>query len=422
MNRYNVRLLRCEHEASLRQEMAAIGVDPRGMDIMTPKGRSHLIKVEKLTFPAASILKQEMLAKGGEAALSGEIYMGGERTTDVLLMANERTMQRMLETLRIQPLPSLQQLAEELTVALQHSHGSEYPSCRIGSREFKWGERTYVMGIINVTPDSFSGDGVCREEEGEASGLATKRGIAQALAFLDEGVDIIDVGGESTRPGAAPIDAEAELARVIPIIQGLRQATDAPISIDTYKATVAAQALDAGADLVNDVWALQMDPDLAPLVAERRVPVILMHNRSKPKDAAQQKRLGGHYVGVQYDDLMADVIRELRQQVERAVQAGISRERIIIDPGIGFGKTVEQNLHLLSHMDELRVLGLPILVGPSRKSFIGYTLNLPPQERQEGTAAAVALSIARGANMVRVHDARAMVRVARMSDAILRAN
>jgi len=234
-------------------------------------------------------------------------------------------------------------------------------------------------------------------------------------------VDIIDVGGESTRPGSAPIDAQTELSRVIPVVRRLREATDAPISIDTDKASVAAEALDAGADLVNDVWALQMDPELAPLVAERGVPVILMHNRSKPKNAAQQERLGGRYVGIHYHDLMADIIRELRQRVEHAVQAGIPRSRIIIDPGIGFGKTVEQNLHLLNQVDELRVLGLPILAGPSRKSFIGYTLDLPPQERQEGTAAAVALCIARGVNMVRVHDARAMLRVARMCDAILRA-
>jgi dihydropteroate synthase len=428
MSRYGVRLLRCDGEASLRKEMEAVGADPRGIAIMAPKGSFHLFKLEGLTFAAASILKQEMLSKGGEAVLSGDIYFGGERTTDVLLMATERTLRGVLKVLRMQPLPSLRQLAEELAAALRHHAGPEYPCCRIGGREFRWGERTYVMGIVNVTPDSFSGDGVYVTREAaalpEPSGqawAATERAVAQALSFLEEGVDIIDVGGESTRPGSAPIDAQTELSRVIPVIRRLREATDAPISIDTYKASVAAEALDAGADLVNDVWALQMDPELAPLVAERGVPVILMHNRSKPKNAAQQERLGGRYVGIHYHDLMADIIRELRQRVEHAVQAGIPRSRIIIDPGIGFGKTVEQNLHLLNHVDELRVLGLPILAGPSRKSFIGYTLDLPPQERQEGTAAAVALCIARGVNMVRVHDARAMLRIVRMSDAIIRA-
>ncbi len=428
MSRYGVRLLRCDGEASLRKEMEAVGADPRGIAIMAPKGSFHLFKLEGLTFAAASILKQEMLSKGGEAVLSGDIYFGGERTTDVLLMATERTLREVLKVLRMQPLTSLRQLAEELAAALRHHAGPEYPCCRIGGREFRWGERTYVMGIVNVTPDSFSGDGVyaTMETEGvahpsERAQAATERAVAQAISFLEEGVDIIDVGGESTRPGSAPIDAQTELSRVIPVVRRLREATDAPISIDTYKASVAAEALDAGADLVNDVWALQMDPELAPLVAERGVPVILMHNRSKPKNAAQQERLGGRYVGIRYHDLMADIIRELRQRVEHAVQAGIPRSRIIIDPGMGFGKTVEQNLHLLNHVDELRVLGLPILAGPSRKSFIGYTLDLPPQERQEGTAAAVALCIARGVNMVRVHDARAMLRVARMSDAIIRA-
>ena len=428
MSRYGVRLLRCDGEASLRKEMEAVGADPRGIAIMAPKGSFHLFKLEGLTFAAASILKQEMLSKGGEAVLSGDIYFGGERTTDVLLMATERTLREVLKVLRMQPLPSLRQLAEELAAALRHHAGPECPCCRIGGREFRWDERTYVMGIVNVTPDSFSGDGVyaTMETEGvacpsERAQAATERAVAQALSFLEEGVDIIDVGGESTRPGSAPIDAQTELSRVIPVVRRLREVTDAPISIDTYKASVAAEALDAGADLVNDVWALQMDPELAPLVAERGVPVILMHNRSKPKNAAQQERLGGRYVGIHYHDLMADIIRELRQRVEHAVRAGIPRSRIIIDPGIGFGKTVEQNLHLLNHVDELRVLGLPILAGPSRKSFIGYTLDLPPQERQEGTAAAVALCIARGVNMVRVHDARAMVRVVRMSDAIIRA-
>jgi len=172
---------------------------------------------------------------------------------------------------------------------------------------------------------------------------------------------------------------------------------------------------------VNDVWGLAMDPDLARIVAERGVPVVLMHNRSRPRDAAQEERLGGRYVGVKYADLLGDVLRELEGLVDAAMHAGIARERIIVDPGIGFGKTVAQNLTLLNHVDALRALGLPILVGPSRKSFIGYTLDVPPDERNEGTAAAVALSLVRGADMVRVHDVRAMARVARMTDAILRA-
>jgi len=292
---------------------------------------------------------------------------------------------------------------------------------RIGQREFVWGERTYIMGIVNVTPDSFSGDGLLRQGATSPADVV-EAAVSQGLRFLAEGADLLDIGGESTRPGGQTVDAETEAARVLPVIQRLRAATDAPLSVDTYKASVARAALDAGADLVNDVWGLQMDPDLAPLVAERGAPVVIMHNRSKPKDAAQQERLGGHYVGVHYDDLIADILRELGDQVARAEAAGILRERIIIDPGVGFGKTVEQNLRLLNHADAFRALGLPILLGPSRKSFIGYTLDLPPEERVEGTAAAVAVGIVRGgADIVRVHDVRAVARVARMVDAILRA-
>jgi dihydropteroate synthase len=321
--------------------------------------------------------------------------------------------------LNIQPLPSLRQLAGELAAALSHAARREPVACQIGGRQFCWGERTYVMGIINVTPDSFSGDGLISPAQ-STSEQVVAAAVERALTLLGQGADIIDVGGESTRPGGVPVDEEMELARVIPVVCRLREATDAPISIDSYKAAVASAALDAGADMVNDVWGLQMDPQMAPLVATREVPVVLMHNRSRPKDAAQAERLGGHYVGVQYDDLLADVLRELRAQVDRALEAGIDSGRIIIDPGIGFGKTVEQNLRLLNRLDELRVLGFPILLGPSRKSFVGHVLDLPPEERLEGTMAATAVGVLRGADIVRVHDVQPAVRVVRMVDAILR--
>jgi len=281
----------------------------------------------------------------------------------------------------------------------------------IGSKDFTWGARTYIMGILNLTPDSFSGDGIYRD---------LNRAIAQAQRLVADGADIIDVGGESTRPGSKPISVEEEMRRVLPVIERLAREVNAPISIDTYKAAVAEAALDAGAHLVNDVWGLRMDPAMAPLVARRGVPVVIMHNRSQPKDAVQSKRLGGRYLGVRYDDLLADVRRELEESLALAEAAGIQREQIIIDPGIGFGKTVEQNLELLNRVGELKALDCPILVGPSRKSFIGYTLDVPPDERVEGTAAAVTVAILRGADMIRVHDVRQMVRVARMTDAIIR--
>ncbi|HEX7588918.1 MAG TPA: dihydropteroate synthase, partial [Anaerolineae bacterium] len=237
---------------------------------------------------------------------------------------------------------------------------------------------------------------------------------------ISQGADILDIGGESTRPGSQPISAEEERIRVIPVIQALRRKASLPISIDTYRADTAQAALDAGADLVNDVWGLRMDPEMKRVVAARGAPVVIMHNRSKPKDAVQTNRLGGRYVGVEYTDLLADVIRELRGQVDLALEAGIPADKILVDPGIGFGKTVEQNLELLDRLGELRVLGCPILLGPSRKGLIGYTLDLPIHERVEGTAATVTLGIERGADIVRVHDVKQMVRVARMTDAVVR--
>lgn len=286
-------------------------------------------------------------------------------------------------------------------------------SKKIGPKEFKWDAHTIVMGILNITPDSFSGDGLLP--------LKTDALLEQVRAFLGAGAEILDVGGESTRPGAQPVSAEQEMERVIPAIRAIAaEFPGAVISIDTYKAAVAEEALNAGAHLVNDVWGLRADPALAGVVARYNVPVVLMHNRSKPSNAQVQAQLGGRYIGVEYADLLADVKAELMESVQGARAAGIPDENIILDPGIGFGKTVQQNLTLLNRLDEICALEFPVLLGPSRKSFIGYTLNLPPDQRIEGTAAAVAIGIARGANIVRVHDVEIMARVAKMTDAIVR--
>jgi dihydropteroate synthase len=267
---------------------------------------------------------------------------------------------------------------------------------RIGAREFRWGSRTYVMGIVNVTPDSFSGDGV----------MDLRSAVEQARRMEQDGADLIDVGGESTRPetwSGAGLAAADELARVLPVVEGIAAAVTVPVSIDTYKAEVAARAIDAGARLVNDVWGLRRDPAMASTVARAGVPVVLMHNNP----------------GGSYTDLIGEIVAGLRESAVTARAAGIADDRIIVDPGIGFGKTREQNLEIIRRLPKLRSLGYPILLGPSRKSFIGKTLDLPVDERLEGTAAAVALGIAGGADIVRVHDVRTMVRVARMADAII---
>lgn len=286
---------------------------------------------------------------------------------------------------------------------------------KIGDHTLAWGTRTFVMGILNITPDSFSGDGLLTASTGLEAALQ------QARRFVAAGVDILDVGGESTRPGSKPVDAPAEIERVIPVIEQIAaEFPDRLISVDTYKASVAEEALQAGAQIVNDVWGLRADPDLARVAARYKAPVILMHNRSKPANAQIQSNLGGRYIGMEYSNLLEDVKKELLESANLALSAGIPPENIILDPGIGFGKTVEQNLELLNRLVEIRDLGYPILLGPSRKSFIGYTLDLPPDQRLEGTAAAVSVAIVRGADIIRVHDVEFMTRVARMTDAIIR--
>lgn len=277
---------------------------------------------------------------------------------------------------------------------------------RCGNTEFRWGERTYVMGIVNLSPDSFSGDGIADPEAA----------VAQAHRFVSEGADILDIGGESTRPGSSPVPIDEEIKRVVPVIERLAAGVPVPISIDTYKLEVARQALEAGATMLNDQWGLKKDPHLAELAAERGVPIILMSN---------QRDKGGYDAGARrdtayYQDVIAEVNSSLRRSLELALSLNVPRENIILDPGIGFGKTWQQDVEIVRRLKELREPGRPIMIGPSRKSLIKMVLDLPADERVEGTAAVIAIGIANGADMVRVHDVRQMVRVCRMSDAIVR--
>ena len=262
----------------------------------------------------------------------------------------------------------------------------------IGGRKFEWGSRTYVMGIINVTPDSFSGDGIGGDE-----GAA----VSQGLRMVSEGADMLDVGGESTRPGHQPITAAEEISRTKGVVARLARETEVPISIDTYKLEVAEAAVAAGATMLNDIWGLTRSPALAELASKTGCALVLMHNQD-----------GTEYAG----DPMEEIKRFLQVSIDRAMKAGVPRERVLIDPGIGFGKTAEQNWVVMRRMEELRELGQPILIGTSRKSFIGKALDLPVDERVEGTAATVTAAILRGADVVRVHDVREMTRVAQIAD------
>ncbi|MDD2252011.1 MAG: dihydropteroate synthase [Dehalococcoidales bacterium] len=265
---------------------------------------------------------------------------------------------------------------------------------RIGEFDFRWGERTYVMGIINVSPDSFSGDGVCGVEAA----------VEQAKRFVAEGADILDIGGESTRPGSKPVSEEEEIQRVVPVIRAISAEVGVPLSIDTYKPAVASCALEAGANMVNDIWGLKRGIEIAHVAAEYGASIILMSNqREEPASS-----------------IIPAVLADLESGIEKAILAGVSESDIIIDPGIGFGKTVEQNLEIIYRLGEIKRLGKPVLLGTSRKSVIGLTLGVAEDDRLEGTAATVAIGIATGADIIRVHDVRAMKRVARMSDAIVR--
>ncbi len=280
------------------------------------------------------------------------------------------------------------------------------PPTRIGSSTFHWGSRTFVMGIVNVTPDSFSGDGLLAESGSQEPGRAAEAALARARQMIEEGADVVDVGGESSRPGHVPIGAEEEKARVLPALTAIRRAlSGAVVSIDTTKPEVAAAALDAGADLINDIWGTRADDSMLRLAAARGVPLVITHNRERPE----------------YRDFVAEMLADLRAAVEHALELGVLPGSLLVDPGFGFGKTPEHNLEVLRHLPELRALGYPVLLGTSRKSTLGKVLGGAPAEaRLEATLATTALGIAGGADMIRVHDVGPNLRAARMSDAVVR--
>lgn len=398
----NPRVLICSNRQGLEKELARVGVDKAGIKIMVSKGVFHLVKLEQLEARAANILKQEMLARGGEAAVSRKVYNLGRNKTDVILMGSQRQFDELCKKLKEQPF-SLAKAADEIRQVLEN-FAKEPPVIRAGQFKLNLAKRTYLMGILNITPDSFSDGGRFFDFD---------QAIARAKQMVKEGADIIDVGGESTRPGAGKVNLKEEIRRTIPVIKKLAQEINKPISIDTYKSEVARKALKAGATIINDISALRMDKQMAGLVAKTKVPLILMHMQGTPKNMQKNPR---------YKDVVGEIIQFLRQQAEVAVAAGVKKENIIVDPGIGFGKTVEHNLEIVKRLSEFKSLDYPICLGTSRKSFIGLTLNLPVEERLEGTTATVAVGILNGASIIRAHDVLEMKQVARMVDAIKSVN
>jgi dihydropteroate synthase len=379
------------------EEINKIGCDIEGTKIMAPKAVHRVVKINDVSIPAAQILKEEMLSAGGEAARARGAVNFSIDKTDVLLMGNLKQYKRLVKKLSVQPF-KLKQLSEEISRLLKNYDLEKKPMVW-GKGNLLFGEKTLVMGIINITPDSFSGDGLLGNLE------SVNR---QVESFIENGVDIIDVGGESTRPGSLAIEPDEEISRVVPVIKAITQRTDIPVSIDSYKPEVVKAALDAGASIINDITALE-NSEMRKLAAKYGVPVIIMHMKGTPKDMQENPN---------YENVIDEIIYFLADRISLAEQDGISREFIIIDPGIGFGKTLEHNLEILKRLSEFKSLGCPILVGTSRKSFIGKILDADIDERIFGTAASVALAIANGADIVRVHDIEQMTDVVKVCDAV----
>jgi dihydropteroate synthase len=377
------RLLRVDVD-ELRHLLRTAGSDPTGAAIMARKADTLVIRVDGLKAPAANILKQEMLSVGGDCATHRDVILGGPDRSSVHLIGNERRLTALLRKLPVQPF-GLRGLGEALAALLGRLGGLPKGLTHARGR-LEFGNTPRLMGILNVTPDSFSDGG-----RWDDPALAVERG----LQMLAEGADIIDVGGESTRPGSAAVSAAEESSRVLPVIRELARQCDAPISVDTSKAAVAAEALAAGAAIVNDVSALA-DPEMAPLVAESGAAAVLMHMRGEPSTMQEEPA---------YDDVVDEIYRWLETRVATAEAAGIERERLMLDPGIGFGKRLADNTTLIRRLGEFQALGLPLLLGASRKSFLGELMDEPdPDRRLEGSLAAAARATEAGARILRVHD------------------
>ena len=384
------------------QILKDIDVDPYGIEAMLPKMAHLNILIQRLPCKVANIIKQEMLSVGADAAVARGSVACSIEATDVLLMASRKQIDRFIEKVSSQPF-GLNQLAVKLRQLLENISADQW-TLKTSRREMVLGDRTRIMAILNVTPDSFS--------DGERYG-SHENAIAAGLKLTEAGADILDIGGESSRPGAETVPPEEELRRVIPVIQGLSGKVDIPISVDTTKAVVAREALAAGAEIINDISAMRFDAQMPAVIASSGAAVVFMHMRGVPQTMQQGD--------LHYASLTGEIIDFFRERLNAAQMAGISADRIIIDPGLGFGKSRSDNLKLLRYLAEFTVLGRPILTGPSRKSFVAQNGDRGPQERLEGTVAAVTAAIMNGSHLVRVHDVEAVKRAVAIADAIIRA-
>ena len=382
------------------KQMKDIGVDNIGLSIMREKGSSLCFCIHDVAFPLANILKQEALAIGADAAVHRNCVSGEIEKTDVLLLGNVKDMQNLSIKLKKQSFSSLKMLGDKLNKNINGCLKDEF-IIEGTHLKMQLGERAYLMGILNVTPDSFYDGGSYTDVE---------EAVNHALEMVDDGADIIDVGGESTRPGAKAADEKEETSRVIPVIKGIREKSNIPISIDTYKSPVAEKAIQVGANMVNDV-ALKLDKKMIDVVKKYNVPIIIMHMKGEPRTMN---------VNPVYDHLISDILEQMEEYIEMLEKNGVDEEKIIVDPGIGFGKRMEDNLVILHRLNAFKVLGKPILVGASRKSFIGKILNNDVEERLWGTMAAITMARMNGAHILRVHDVKQAKEALKITDAIMR--
>ena len=398
-----MQIIETDDAKSLEELMRGIKVDPYGIKIMLPKGISHLVRINSVSNITANILKQEMLSFGGDVAVARDALTGKSKKTDCLLMGNLSQIERLKKKLGLQPF-GLDRIGRELTQSLANYHKNNF-SIELGRYKLNPGKNTLIMGILNLTPDSFSQDGIYSEKKDPEIALD----YAQKL--VNDGADIIDVGGESSRPGAKPIPLKEELARTIPVIKLLAKKIKVPISIDTYKPEVASEALAYGVSLVNDITGLT-NRKMLRLVSAHRCGIIIMHMRGNPR-SMQKNPL--------YKSLIEEITEFLSQSVQKAIGSGVSKNRIIIDPGIGFGKTADNNLEILKNLKRFKILGQPILVGPSRKSFIGKILKTGPKERLFGTISSCMLAVGGQAKILRVHDVKEVKEALKITEAVNRA-
>jgi dihydropteroate synthase len=399
--RYKIRALDIKNRAEGMSEFEKIGSTVAGQKIMVEKLFPLAIKVMGLNVSAINILKQEMLARGGDVVTSRDTLLETKGTTDVIIEGQQKSFESLIPKLRMQPF-GLKDLADELEIFFDDPKNKRNKkNFSIGNKKFDLISDTLIMGIINVTPDSFFDGGKYNHKD---------QAVKRVSEMISDGVDIIDIGGMSSRPGAKPVSPGEELERTIPVVKSVSNNFDTLISIDTYRSEIAREAISAGAHMINDISAFTMDKNMSTVVADKGVSVVLMHMQGEPENMQKNP---------QYENVIDEIYEYLGDKASDAVDAGISADKIILDPGIGFGKTLDHNLSILNKISEFRLMGYPVMVGVSRKSFIGSILDLPAEDRLEGSLASAVWSVINGANILRVHDVAETVRSVKIARSIM---